>query len=167
MKAVFLTLAVLLTQHANTQKAALVIEAALVYRNGDVKPVARVEFLVLDASLAAILTDARLALPQSLDLLTSDKGEQMVISYGKAALGAPGYESFFSRANDVIKPHIIASARTDFQGKAEFEKLPAKSCYIVAASRAGRSWIVWNAKTELKVGQNKILLDQNNAAFFF
>lgn len=167
MRTVFLTLALLLAQQAHTQKAALVLEAALVYRSGDVKPVARVEFFVLDASLATILTDARLVLPESLDLLTRDKGEQMVIGYGKAMLNAPGYDSFRLEAQRALKPHIVGVLQTDFQGKAELANLPAKPVYLVAASRAGRSWIVWNAKTDLKPGQNRILLDQNNAAFYF
>lgn len=167
MKSAFLTLALLLAQHAHTQKAALSIEAALIYRNGDVKPVARVELLIVDTSLDVILTNAKLSPPESLDLLTRDKGEQLVISYGKAALNAPGHQLFFEQAREAIKPHIIARVQTGFQGKAEIANLPARPVYIVAASRAGRSWIVWNAKTELKPGANKLLLDQNNAAFYY
>jgi hypothetical protein len=62
VKAAFLTLALLLAQ-APAKNASLQIEAALVYRNGDVKPVARVQVLVLDASLARILADAGLTMP--------------------------------------------------------------------------------------------------------
>lgn len=164
LKTVFLSLAFVLLQ-ANAQKAALSIEAALVYRSGDVKPVARVDFVILDASLGEILNNARLVLPQDMSLLTSDKPTQLVITFGKAVLNAPGHEKFLTEAISALKPHVIGSGTTGFDGKLELKDLPAKPCYIVAAANAGRSWLIWNLKTELKPGQNKILLDQNNAAF--
>lgn len=164
-KTAFLTLALLLTQQAQTKNATLQIDAALIYRNGDVKPVARVQFLILDASLAKILAEAKIAQPQDISLLTTDKELQLVITYGKAALNAPGHEGFLAKANEALKSHILASEMTGFDGKAELTNLPAKPCYVVAAARAGQSWIIWNLRAELKPGKNKILFDQNNAAF--
>ena len=163
MTSIFLTLALLLSHQADKQKAALSIEAAVVYRSGDVKPIARVQFLVLNASLPAI--QANMSQPQDISLLTKDKDMQLIITYGKAALGAPDHERFLMQAQAAIKPHIIAAEQTGFDGKVEFDNLPAKPCYIVAVSRAGQSWLVWNHKAELKQGKNKILFDQNNAAF--
>ena len=164
VKTAFLTLALLLAQ-APAKNAALQIEAALVYRNGDVKPVARVQVFVLDASLARILADAGLTMPQELGLLTTDKDLQQVITYGKAVLGAPGHESYLAKANAALKQHLLVSEMTGFDGKVSFDNLPAKPCYIVAATRAGQSWLIWNQKAELKAGTTKIILDQNSAAF--
>lgn len=163
LNSMFLTIALLVSQHANAQKATLAIEAAVVYRSGDVKPVARVQFLILDASLPTILADT--PQPQDLSLITRDKSAQLIITYAKAALNAPGHERFFDQASAAIKPHVIASEMTGFDGKAAFENLPAKPCYLVAVTRAGQGWLIWNLKAELKPGKNKILLDQNNAAF--
>ncbi len=161
---IFLSLAIAVSQ-ANAPKASLSIEAALIYRSGDVKPVARVQFLVLDESLATILSNSGITQPQDISIITTDKNMQLVITYAKAMLGAPGHERFLAQAEAAIKPHIVAAETTGFDGKAEINNAPAKPCYIVAVSRAGQSWLVWNLKAELKPGKNKILFDQNNAAF--
>lgn len=163
LNSIFVTIALLISQHANAQKATLAIEAAVIYRSGDVKPVARVQFLVLDVSLPTIL--ASTPQPQDLSIITRDKDLQLIITYAKAALNAPEHERFFIQASAAIKPHIIASEMTGFDGRAELDNLPAKPCYIVAVARAGQSWLIWNLKAELKPGKNKILFDQNNATF--
>lgn len=161
---ILLSLAIAVSQ-ANAQKSSLSIEAALIYRSGDVKPVARVEFIVLDESLATILSNSGIAQPQDISIITRDKSTQLVITFGKAALGAPGHERFLTQAISAIKPHIVGAETTGFDGKAEIKALPSKPCYVVAAARAGRGWLIWNLKVQLKPGANKLLLDQNNAAF--
>lgn len=146
--------------------ASLAIEAALIYQNGDVKPIANTDFLLLDADLGEILTKANLTPPGNLSLITSDASLQRIIGFAKAALNAPDHEAFFSDAQRAIRPHVVKTFTTGFDGKATVDGLPSKTLYLVGVARAANGWAVWNLKVAVTGGVNKIQISQSNAAFY-
>lgn len=147
--------------------AALSIEAALIYQSGDVKPVARTTFYLLDKSAAEVLRDAGLRSPVSLAAITKDAGLECLIAFAKSSLSAPNHEAFFSAAQKAIQPHIVKTATTDLTGKAAIQGLPAKPVYLLGVARTARGWAVWDLRIDLKAGANSAAIDQSNTAFLY
>src|SRR5439155_10501555 len=67
------------------------------------------------------------------------------------------------RAVAATKPFVVQSVTTDFQGKARFTNVPAGTYYLFGYSNVGSSGAVWNLKTDVKSGENAIILDNRNA----
>jgi hypothetical protein len=144
----------------------LSIEAGLVYRSGDVKPVARTTFYLLDAHPGTVLREAGIR-PSDTSSSNPDDPDGLASLLGLAIVYAdlPSEQSFLSAAMTALKPHIVQSIATDFTGKAQFASAPAGTYYLMGASKTPRGMAFWNLKVELNSGQNSITLDQNNAAY--
>lgn len=142
----------------------LSFETGLVFKSGDVKPVARTTFYLLDDNLAKILRDAGLQAPRSYSSdVTSD--EALVDAYASSIKYSilPEFKDFFPAATTALKPHITQTVTTDFGGKATFEPVAAGTYYLMGVSETPKGYVVWNLKVELKAGKNSVTLDQNNA----
>ena len=159
------------TEATTSNTATLSIEAAIVFKSGDVKPVARVKFYFLDKDLGAILLDAGLkATTGSSDSTEPTTRESLVQCYGFALIynkssAFPEYSTFYNAAEKVIAPHIVKETTTDFTGKASFANVAIKNYFLFGVHKTPKGVVIWNLKTELKPGANTITLDQNNADF--
>lgn len=156
----------LLLALSQSNSASIHLEAALVYQNGDVKPVARTEFLLLDDDLGKILNDAKCPMPYPLNLITQDAQLQQVITYGKALLRPEGYTAYLPEAAKALQPHVLQVQKTGFDGKASFTT-EAKTVYLFAVTRTARGYVIWNHKLSVKSGENKVQLSQDEAAFVY
>jgi hypothetical protein len=131
-----------------TRQGVLSIQAALIYRSGDVKPVVRTGFLLLDEEVISILQKAQLveadreeAIYTALRLLTnSDR-----------------------RTAEAIVPHVVASMNTDFDGRGKFPPVPAGTYYVFGTSEIGPAF--WGVKVSLHAGENSLILENSNIAF--
>jgi len=141
-------------------RGTLSVEAGLIFKSGDVKPVARVEFHLLDADLKDILSGANLKpeIRTNLDLITTFA---FALSYQDL------YQDTFQKSITAIKPHVVSSTTTDFQGKARFPAVKGGNYYLYGFTKAGNSSVLWNLNVSIKGGQNSITLDNNNAAVAF
>jgi hypothetical protein len=146
------------------QESTLVFDTGLVMRSGDVKPIARGAFHLLDTDLQSILTSAGFQ-PDSGSSLLSTFALKYVARQLEALRGAT--VTTYDRTMMSIKPHIVVSAMTDFQGRGQFPALKPGTYYLFHVSEVGRNVVLWNLKVDLKPGQNSITLDQNNAAEAF
>lgn len=134
-----------------SQKGSLSVEAGIVFTSGDIKPAARVDLFLLDADVETILSDTY--------------GESASLKSITLDLNYPIFETNgVQKALAAIKPHIVASATTDFQGKAKFPSVKAGSYYLFGFTKAGKSAVVWNYGITIKSGTNSIILDNKNAA---
>jgi len=140
-----------ITKSSVNQKGNLNIEAGIVFNSGDVKPVARVEFYLLDKDADEIIKEAN-------DDGISLKTITFALNY--PILLPDGIQGIMS----VIKPHIVSSTTTDFQGKAKFPSVKAGNYYLFGFVKAGKSSLVWNLDTTIKSGVNSVILDNKNAA---
>src|SRR5437763_424599 len=97
------------------------IEAGLVYESGNVRPVARTTFYVLDQDLDVIL--------QTIGVdLGHEKGRDDSLTLG-LELAIQRYRQQ-AKIDAAIAPHVLASATTDFTGKAKFESLTAGRRFV-------------------------------------
>lgn len=149
------------------KNSVLAVEAGLVYKSGDVKPVARTEFYLLDDHLGKILQQAGLEPERMSSNDGRDPAESLVFSYGLATVysSLPDQQAFFLKAQEAIKPHIIETVTTDFGGKAQFSSVAAGTYYLMGVARTPNGMALWNLRVDMKAGQNSVTLDQNNAAY--
>lgn len=182
MKTIYLTFIIallLFAQSCNSvlpkQENVLSVEAALVFKSGDVKPVARTEFHLLDKSLDKILQESDFISFYNSSVSNSDLPQRIkdglqkmneIETFAFVASFATEMKAFqpsLAKAINDTKPHIIYTTTTDFQGKAQFKDIKAGEYFLFGYTQVGKSVAVWNLKTEVKSGQNTIILDQNNA----
>jgi hypothetical protein len=167
-------LLLLLNQSCAKQETVLSVEAALVFKSGDIKPVARTEFFLLDKNFETILQEAGFIssisasdLPQKLkDSLNTMNGINPLGTFSaviKLSNGIVPYQIALAKVAVATKSHTVYTTTTDFQGKAQFKEIKAGEYYLFGYNKVGESVAVWNLKTEVKSGQNSITLDQNNA----
>ncbi|MDX6402963.1 MAG: hypothetical protein QOH70_418 [Blastocatellia bacterium] len=151
------------TARSGLKNSTLSFEAGLVYQSGDVKPVARVTFYLLDDDLGKILKGAGL----KTCLLSSGNADVDLISTFARSSRAPSLEcyiDFYPAAITALKPHVLQSVTTDFGGKASFATVAAGMYYLMGVTGTPRTAVIWNLKVDLKPGQISVTLDQNNAA---
>lgn len=154
-------------------QSTLSIEAGLVYKSGDVKPVARSEFHLLDEDAEKILRDAKV---EKKGRLRNWKEVSFLDSYAAAKLcvhrltRCPALEDsweFVRDAESTLKPHIVKSATTGFDGKVSFEPVPAGTYYVTGVYLRDDSFVSWSVKAELKSGSEQLILDQNNSSMVY
>jgi hypothetical protein len=141
-----------------SQKGTLSIEAGLVFKSGDVKPVARVEFYLLNKDLNSVLEEAN---------IQSESGMNLVSTLALALSYPNFHQDTVEKAITSIKFHSVSSAITDFQGKATFRPVKTGNYYLYGFAKAGNSKVLWNLNVSLKNGQNSITLDNNNVELAF
>lgn len=148
------------------QSSNLSMEAGLVFRSGDIKPVARTTFYLLDKHPGTILKEAGVK-PADKGQMDLEDPEKLMFSLGLAIRYAelPSEQPFLATAMEALKPHIIQTVTTDFGGKAQFSSLAAGNYYLMGVAHTPKGMAVWNLKVQLNPGQNSVTLDQNNAAY--
>jgi hypothetical protein len=129
-------------------QSTLSIEAALVYNSGDVKPLARVTFFLLDDEIVSILQQAKLA--------EADRSDAKFTALRLLAEGD-------RKAAEAIAPHVVKSVTTDFSGRARFPAVPPKTYYVFGISEAPSAF--WGFKVELAPGENSLIIDNKNIGF--
>ena len=159
----------------------LSVEAALVLKSGDVKPVARTEFLLLNKDFEIILQESNFLsdIPQKLkepfskikpidafSMLMETTREAERTKYDSPARTADLEAVGFSvvKAITATRSHVAYTTTTDFQGKAQFSDVKPGEYYLFGYTQIGKSVVTWNLKTSVKSGQNSVTLDQNNAS---
>lgn len=145
----------------------LSIEAGLIYESGDVKPVARTQFYLLDEDLRVILRPFHEDVPRvgSLSILMED----FRLTASDTSV-KPEYREKAKTKYDAIKSaidsHIMAITTTDFSGKATLESLAPGTRFIYGEFHVGRERVAWNVEVELKAGANvSVILDNSNRSY--
>lgn len=165
------------------QNGSLEIEAANLFKSGDVKPVARTKFLLLTKDFESILQESTF-LSQMSEFAEKKnlKNELEIIRQkpnGNIRLFAMAYkyqenlehstEGIAYSAIAVVQglnaaqQYVSAEVTTDFQGKARFENIKPGTYYVFGYNLTGSEVAIWNLKTEVKNGNSKLILDSKNA----
>lgn len=155
-------------------RSALQIEAKVIYNMGGPQPVARANFYLIDVDPLTIraddpvvknsrggkdLTDAELVSGATFllfakvlqeDKVTDDNAKQFlgIVEAGRSLWG----------------PHLVKETRTDFDGKATFADLKPGSYWLLGMTETRKGFCLWDLNVEINRGENKLLLDQHNAA---
>lgn len=153
---------------SNTPKresSSLKLEAGIVYRSGDVTPISRTTFYLLDKSLFQSLYEGKLKDSKG-EIVTTQKN--IYITYAFAC----NYVNLSDRETDVynsvlslLKPHVIQSVTTGFKGEATFNSIPPGKYYIAGFSNISQNAMVWDVEVNLLPGSNSFTIDQNNFIF--
>jgi len=142
-----------------TPLATLSIEAGLVYKNGDSKPVARAVFYLLDQDPSLIL-ESGTACSKS-PICFGSTVENIRVREESTILTGSAYTSLEAK----LAPHVVATVTTDFSGKAKFESLAPGTRFIYGEFRITSQTVAWDVEVELVSGKNTILILDNSGGF--
>jgi hypothetical protein len=135
---------------------ALSIEAGLVFESGDVKPVARTQFYLLDEDLRVILKpfgETPGTLGSQLDFLSAFSDSENA-------------KANYAKLKAAIEPHIVATATTGFDGKAKLADLSPGTRFVYGETQVGRTRVAWNLRVEIKPGTDTaVILDNSNRSY--
>lgn len=138
--------------------ATLQVEAGIVYAVGGVQPVAKEKVYLLIADPMKAGNDNGSVDGSLLYRQLTSPGSQGKMDNREFALS-------FLKTAKVWSPLIRATSTTDFQGKASFPPLAPATYWIlfIAPTRSGVA--MWSLPITLELGENRILLSQDNALF--
>ncbi|MEI6826717.1 MAG: hypothetical protein WCK54_14070 [Desulfuromonadales bacterium] len=152
------------------QNSILKLETGVVFRSGDVKPISRTIFYLLDSSLAQILLDAgyqgykKYVIKNELDLYEAYLFDHKIKNYFTDSMWKSDKERY-DKTWLLIKPHIVQSVTTDFSGNATFNKMSPGKYYLLGCSHISKNSFIWATEINLIPGDNSLTLDQDNASF--
>jgi hypothetical protein len=138
--------------------AQLSFEAAVVYSYGGAQPLARVNVLLFDDSVDSILRAAGLQPEKNISLM-STLGFAMKYPSQSGAFG--------TTAASALKPHLVATTTTGFDGRGQFSGLKPGSYWVFCYSDTRKGFAIWNLSVSVTTGDNHIVLDQKNAETAF
>ena len=174
----FLVSLTLLSVGCSFLKTSLVIDAQIIYNMGGPQPVARQTFYLLDADpLSLTANDPKIkakldatkddneklnltmsgALLAALKTAVEDKG--MAEKSGKTLLGA------VELSKSYWEPHLVQSIQTDFKGHGVFENLQPGTYWLMGMTETRAAFAFWDLKIAPTLGENRLMLDQNNARY--
>lgn len=133
------------------------IKAAIIYNIGGAQAVARENFYLLKKDPLEIWREAGLTKDAK---MKDERWFWVMFSIDRYYTR----EKESSKFEKPIKPYIVATTTTDFEGNASFENVPDGSYYIygVTETRAGHA--VWSHK--VSTGDNQtVFLDNKNAVY--
>ncbi|HRH44674.1 MAG TPA: hypothetical protein PKY82_23760 [Pyrinomonadaceae bacterium] len=146
----------------------LSVEAAIIYRSGEVVPIARTTFYLIDDDVITIFKNAGITPTPTTSRIQKDYTQAILSDIGfSAKYGTlPEYQTFIAKWTEAIKPHIKFTFETDFNGKASVPNIPLGNYYLFAISSTRQSGIVWNMPVDTNTTK-KLVLDAKNAAFAY
>jgi hypothetical protein len=161
----FLLVALLLLSQAPVSTARetpaeLSVQAGVVLRNGEIRKVARTPLVLLNADFASRLLEVYSKGVRDAGL---QGGLYMATKHLIAMGQRPGSEpeKKVQQMDDFVKTHTVATAITDFDGKATIQAPPGDYC-LYAYFETGLA--LWSVPVTIRTGKNEIILDHNNTA---
>ena len=129
------------------------IEAGLIFQSGDVKPVARTTFYLMDADLREVLKPFG-GTPGSL---------RSQLDFLRAFSGYPKAKADYDKLKGTVEQHVVTTVTTGFDGKANFSDVRPGVWFIYGAYKVGKNEVAWHVKVEVKSGiAVTLILDNSN-----
>lgn len=155
-----------------SQKGTLNIEAGLVFKNGDVKPVARTDFFLISEPLDSVLSNAGLkkeVKEGGRTRLVNEPAEYFNYDYSLAMwkYGSSLYSDSLAKAIQTLKENATATLTTDFSGKSTLQGVKTGNYFLVGIGGTERQAVVWNMPIQVTVGTTNVVLDNKNASAIF
>jgi hypothetical protein len=138
------------------EKVEIRIKAGVITQGGDVKPVARTTFTLFKGDIKPILAT-----------LTGRDGKTMDVFgfYMADEYRALDNGQAYAAAMEKLKPNIVGSFTTDFEGNVAIEVPRSDEPHFIYGSfKVGRSSCMWYLQLTPDKG-GSIMLDNNNASF--
>jgi hypothetical protein len=133
------------------------IKVGIIYSMGGAQAVAREDFYLLNKDAVQIWKDA--------GLLKGIKDEKqfmfnVLVDDYVATKDKP------SKFAGTLKPHIVKTTTTDFEGNAAFENVPQGEYYIYSRITTRDGNAIWNYKVSTNPENKTVILDNKNAFYF-
>jgi len=152
------------------------VEAAVIFQNGDVVPVARTNFYIIDTDLNTVLNTPamkQIAIDDAKKRNERTKLEGLLeyqikliniqsLSILLARMQDNTYENYTKQAIEAVNKTIKYQMVSDFQGKAELKDIPAGKYFLFAMFKVRGKFIAWQVPIEANGETVKIILDSNN-----
>lgn len=135
------------------------IEAAIVYKVGGAQPVARASFHLLDASFDSVVRESGAGL--------AIESMGAVDSYAFAARHPESHPGYAETVEAALRRHVKYTTKTDFQGKARFEKIRPGRYWLFGITETRGGHAGWNLPVTVEPGTQRLILDGDNAATAF
>ena len=157
------------------------LQASVSFQNGDTKPVASVEFVVLNRSFVEIANQSGV----TANMKQGRLGIMEMLPKGAMLSAMSPFGPDFSTSNFLsldwmmslnkdskleeykatVQKHAVANFKTDMNGTASLADLPAGKYWIVGSTKVGKYPVVWDYPATIEAGKNRIHLDATNAVF--
>ena len=142
------------------------IKVAIIYNLGGPQAVARERFYLLSKDASQLWKEAGLLNAEKLRVpsMTKQPSEESVFRFFFSLDMYRVGEGKPSQFEDAVKPFIVKTVDTDFEGDATFENVPDGVYYIYGVTETRSGYAVWNYKVSTQ--ENKtVLLDNKNAIY--
>ena len=144
-------------------KCQLSFDAVVTLQNGKSKEAFYTEFFLLDRNFGQILQDGSIFLS---DYTSVSSFEELWAQSRKTPFMFPGLNK---KIGSLLQAEVSEGrgyrVRTDLDGAASFENLPARSFNLVGTASLGIVGVTWNLSVRLMAGANKLSLTLANAAW--
>jgi len=151
------------TNISTLTKCQLSFDAVVTLQNGKSKEAFYTEFFLLDRNFGQILQDGSIFLS---DYSSVSSFEELWAQSRKTPFMFPGLNK---KIRSLLQSEVSEGrgyrVRTDLDGAASFENLPARSFNLVGTASLGIVGVTWNLSVRLLSGANKLSLTLANAAW--
>ena len=144
------------TTQKTEQKPALhkiPIKVAIIYNLGGAQAVAREDFHLLRKDAVQIWKET--------GVLKDEKDFGISFSIDRLSV----LDKKPSKFGEAVKPYIVQTVTTDFEGNATFENVPEGEYYIYAVTETRGGQAVWSYKVSTTPEDKTVILDNKNAYY--
>lgn len=154
------------TQASSVTQSILSIQVNVSLRPGYPQPVARTTFYLVDDSLARILRSAGVTIKgrDGKDKLAQTEDDYAIwFGFGANNLRMLPIGDFYEKAMSTLRPHILQTVITDFDGKARFAPVRQGAYFVLGVARTPKGFAVWQLSVPLNTPAVALTLDERNA----
>lgn len=131
-------------------KGTVSLEAKIFSKSGTQLPVTKEKFYLLDKDLYSILSEAKIDDPE---------GQGVVNAFALSVVNPKKYSATNQKALAAIKKHIVYSALTDANGKADIKDIKPGNFYLFGIKTVPNGFAMWDSPVSIQAGQNNLVLE--------
>lgn len=131
-------------------KGTVNIEAKIATKSGDIQPVQKEKFYLLDKDLQSILSEAN---------INDETGQGLNTAFGLSVVYPDKYRETNKKALDAINKHVKYDILTDAAGKAQMKGVKPDSYYLFGITKTRNGYAIWSSPVSIQPGDNKLVLD--------
>ena len=134
-------------------KGTVKIEAKFASKTGNVQPVAKETFYLLDKDLESILSNAN---------IDDESGSGLTNAFGLSVVYPDKYNETRKKALDAINKHVVYRTLTDASGKASLKDVKPDTYYLFGIKKTANGFAIWSSPVTIQAGENSLILPPAN-----
>jgi hypothetical protein len=162
------------------ETAILKIQAGLTMKSGDTKPVSNTKFILTKIGIPQIfklkgisgnIAGVGSACTAKWAGISGSEGVRQSLGVNRiSCLYSETPKEDLQKINEALLAEKISEETTDFNGQASFASVPIQRVYInglTSLGSGGPSYSAWSVSIDLKPGENKLILSNENLSVDF